>query len=280
MSQPILRYYPSLESSTPDVSTSLRPSLFDNKEDFIGRVAPLGAAALYFGDCALAPQDAALSRQALFKLSFLHRHFLQPGGIRIAVQRQTAVISGTVTARTLVTMADILARQIEGIAAVEDETVSSPAASLLPGEAAREMITLLFATDQTLRGGVQVLAKKEGVAIEGEVPSATEKQWAERLAVAAGAPVESKLKTQASMPPTRMAQTIPRIDDESLQALVLLRLQLTCDTKNLPLRVKASGGTVTLQGKVRTEALRQHAENIVRATLGVADLRSSISMAG
>ena len=43
-------------------------------------------------------------------------------------------------------------------------------------------------------------------------------------------------------------------------------------TERLQLRVKATRGVVTLQGKVRTEALRQRAENIARSTLGLREL--------
>ena len=46
-----------------------------------------------------------------------------------------------------------------------------------------------------------------------------------------------------------------------LQALVLFRLRLVRETEHLPVRVKANRGIVALQGKVRTEALRQRVEN-------------------
>ena len=89
---------------------------------FFQRIAPVGVAAIYFGSFTLSPQDAPLSRQALFKLSFLNRHFLQPGGLKITVSRHTAILSGTITHRALVQMAEILALQIEGIQSVKDET--------------------------------------------------------------------------------------------------------------------------------------------------------------
>jgi len=72
----------------------------------------------------------------------------------------------------------------------------------------------------------------------------------------------------------------PQLDDESLQALVLFRLSLVRETEHLPVKVKASRGVVTLQGRVATEALRQRAENIARSTLGIKELRSSLSIAG
>jgi len=76
MSKPTLHRHPSLESSaSAGESTQLRASLFDTKDAFIERIAPVGVAAIYFGGFSLTPQDAPLSRQALFKLSFLHRHF-------------------------------------------------------------------------------------------------------------------------------------------------------------------------------------------------------------
>ena len=68
------------------------------------------------------------------------------------------------------------------------------------------------------------------------------------------------------------------MDDESLQALILFRLRLVRETEHLPVKVVANRGVVSLQGKVASEALRQQAENIARSTLGVRELRSSISI--
>src|SRR5580658_3915177 len=117
MPHPSIHLSPSLDSSSSlnNLDTPVRPSLFDTKDDFIQRMAPIGMAAIYFGGFSLAPQDPALSRQALLKLSFTHRHYLHPAGIRYQVQRQTATISGTVKTRSLVILAEILAEQIEGI---------------------------------------------------------------------------------------------------------------------------------------------------------------------
>jgi osmotically-inducible protein OsmY len=64
-----------------------------------------------------------------------------------------------------------------------------------------------------------------------------------------------------------------------LQAIVLFRLRLVRETEHLPIKVKASRGVVTLQGKVRTEALRRKVENLARSTVGLKELRSSLSIA-
>ena len=122
MPYPSRRFSPSLDSNVSVQLSPGRPSLYDNKDDFIERVAPIGMAAIYFGSFSFAPQDAALSRQALFKLSFAHRYFLQPAGLKIAVLRQTAILSGNLTGNRLRELADILARQIEGVEEVKDET--------------------------------------------------------------------------------------------------------------------------------------------------------------
>ena len=288
MSKPSLLRHPSLESATSiGESTGVRHSLYDTKDAFIERIAPLGVAAIYFGSFSLSPQDAPLSRQALFKLSFLNRHFLQPGCLRIVVDRQTAILSGVVTNRALVIMAEILALQIEGIRYVQDETERPPedaAASTTPGqresETVRQSIQLLFATDQTLRSGVQVSHLEGSLTLQGAVGSEAQKNWAEHLAEAAGGTVQSRLRvsdpaTLASIYPVES----PLLDDESLQALVLFRLRLVRETEHVPVRVKAVRGVVTLQGKVRTEALRQRVENIARSTLGLKELRSTLSIA-
>lgn len=277
MPKPFLHRHPSLESSSSVGDTSvpaLRHSLYDAKDEFTERIAPVAMAAIYFGSFTLAPQDAPLSRQALYKLSFLHRHFLQPGGLRITVDRHTAILSGTVTSRSIAMLANILALEIEGIRNVKDET-SSPKED----KTGREAVQFLFATDQTLRSGVQVHEHNGLLTLDGEIGSAAQKSWAEQLAEAAGAKVESKIRMGTYTPPPHSpASAPPQLDDESLQALVLFRLRLVRETEHLQLRVKATRGVVTLQGKVRTEALRQRAENIARSTLGLRELRSSLSI--
>ena len=120
MPYPQRRFSPSLESNASvGPSSTARPSLFDTKDDFIERVSPIGMAAIYFGSFSLAPQDAALSRQALYKLSFAYRSLLQPAGLRISVHQQTATLSGSLTDGSLILLADLMARQIEGIVGVD-----------------------------------------------------------------------------------------------------------------------------------------------------------------
>ena len=156
MSHPSILRHPSLESSSPRPSVdSPRPSLFDSKDDFIARIGPIGVAAIYFGPFSLAPQDPALSRQALLKLSFAYRYYLQPAGIRFHVQRQTATISGSIKSTPLALCAEILAQQIEGIEQVKNET--ELAVEDRPAQS-RELlaIQLLLATDQSLRSQIKV----------------------------------------------------------------------------------------------------------------------------
>ncbi len=287
MTKPCCLFYPSLESGASVADVGLRPSLFDTKDDFIERIAPVGVAAIYFGSFTLSPQDAPLSRQALYKLSFLYRHFLQPGGITVVVTRNTATLGGTVTTKALITMAEVLALQIEGIHNVETkcEVRVDETAPATPGlreqEALRESISFLFATDQTLRSGVQIIYYDGTLTLQGEVSSVPQKNWAEQIADAvAGGEVRSRLTVNTMTPfaAPHLAEP-PMLDDESLQALVMFRLRLVRETEHLPVRVKAVRGVVTLQGKVRTEALRQRVENLTRSTLGLRELRSLLSIA-
>jgi osmotically-inducible protein OsmY len=276
MPYPSILLHPSLESSSSlNNFDGPRPSLFDSKDDFIARMAPIGMAAIYFGGFSLAPQDPALSRQALLKLSFAHRHYLHPAGVRFQVQRQTATISGSVTTQSLATLAEILAHQIEGIVQVKNETEASladqPAVS-----SEMEAVQLLLATDQSLRSQVQVTQEGDTLRLSGSVGSESQKNWAEQLVRAVGAEVISELQV---VPTIESALKATQVDDESLQALVLYRLRLVRETEHLPLKVKANRGILTLHGKVRTEALRQRVENIARATLGLRELRSSLTIA-
>jgi osmotically-inducible protein OsmY len=274
MPHPILLLHPSLESSSPRPSVDTpRPSLFDSKDDFIARIGPIGVAAIYFGPFSLAPQDPALSRQALLKLSFAYRYYLQPAGIRFQVQRQTATISGSIKSTPLALCAEILAQQIEGIEQVRSEvelTVEDrPAQS-------RELIAvqLLLATDQSLRSQVKVSEEAGALRLTGSVGSDAQKNWVEQLAGA----VDAKMQSDLQVVPTDSVVKSADVDDESLQALVLFRLRLIRETEHLPLKVKAHRGVLTLLGKVRSETLRQRVENVARATVGLRELRSSLTI--
>jgi osmotically-inducible protein OsmY len=275
MSYPSILLHPSLESSSPRPSVdSPRPSLFDSKDDFIARIGPIGVAAIYFGPFSLAPQDPALSRQALLKLSFAYRYYLQPAGIRYHVQRQTATLSGSIKSTPLALCAEILAQQIEGIEQVKNET--ELALEDRPAQS-RELIAvqLLLATDQSLRSQVKVSDESGVLRISGSVGSEAQKSWVEQLAGS----VDAEMKSDLTVVPTDSVVKSADVDDESLQALVLFRLRLIRETEHLPLKVKANRGVLTLQGKVRSETLRQRVENVARATVGLRELRSSLTIA-
>jgi len=81
-------------------------SLYDTKDVFIERIAPLGVAAIIW-QLSLSPQDAPLSHSPL-QVIVSPSPFSSAGGLRIVVDRQAAILSGKVTSRALVTMADIL----------------------------------------------------------------------------------------------------------------------------------------------------------------------------
>jgi osmotically-inducible protein OsmY len=276
MPHPPILLHPSLESSsTPPSIEPHRPSLFDSKDDFIARMGPIGVAAFYFGPFSLAPQDPALSRQALLKLSFAYRHYLQPAGVRYHVQRQTATMTGTVKSRLLSVFAEILAQQIEGVSHVKNETELAvedrPSVSR-----SLEAVQLLLATDQSLRSQVKVSETGGKLTLSGSVGSEAQKSWAEQLAQGVDAEIVSELQV---VPAIDSALKSTEVDDESLQALVLYRLRLVRETEHLPLKVKAHRGVLTLHGKVRSEALRQRVEHMTRATLGLRELRSTLTIA-
>ena len=120
---PLLLLHPSLESSSPQSQRRQPrgPPFSIRRTISLPGSGPIGVAAIYFGPFSLAPQDPALSRQALLKLSFAYRYYLQPAGIRYQVQRQTATISGSIKSTPLALCAEILAQQIEGIEQVKSE---------------------------------------------------------------------------------------------------------------------------------------------------------------
>ena len=285
MTKPFRCYSPSLETGAASLTEtrSVRTSLYDAKDAFIERIAPVGVAAFYFGSFTLAPKDVPLSRQALFKLSFLNRHFLQPAGLKIAVNKNTAILTGTIAHRAIVLLGELLAQQIPGIETVQNEATLAhelDGTGSLRGDVDLEAVQHLFATDQTLRSGVRIGPVDGFLSIQGEVSSVAQKNWAEQLAHAVNSDIRSRLNvSETTTFPTSSLTEPPQVDDESLQALILFRLRIVRETEHVPVKVKANRGVVTLQGKVRNEALRQRVENITRSTLGLRELRSSLAIA-
>jgi len=83
-------------------------------------------------------------------------------------------------------------------------------------EAIREAVQFLFATDQTLRSGVQVSLIDGALTLQGEISSVAQKNWAEQLAEAAGGEVHSRLKVSDATTFATAAAAEPLvIDDES-----------------------------------------------------------------
>lgn len=274
MPHPQLRH-PSLESSSPQPKIDgHRPSLFDAKDDFIARVGPIGMAAIYFGPFSLMPQDPALARQALLKLSFVHRQFLHPANVRFHAQKNSITLAGTVRTRLMPMLAEILANQIEGVTSVKNET-ELPIEDTPATTRSLQAIQVLLATDQSLRTQVKISEEGGKLKLSGVAGSEAQKKWAEQLARAIEPDVVCELRVSSSPATVK----VPDVDDESLQALVLFRLRLVRETEHLPLKVVAKRGVLTLQGKVRTEALRQRVEQMARATLGVGEVRSSLTIA-
>lgn len=275
-------YSPSLDaSSSSGVTGRLRPTIYDHKDEFIERISPVATAIIFFGTFSLSPQNPSLSQQALYKLSFAYRNFLQHAGLKVAVHDETAVLSGKLTSPRLFALAEILGHQIDGIRSVKDETEASSSSIRTEKEAALESLQLLFATDQTLRHGIQVELREGRLVLEGQASSPAQKLWAEQLAGVVAGDVESRLAASTVTPaPMLKSSEAPQVDDESLQALVLFRLRQIRETAGAAIKVKASRGAVALQGKVASEPLRQRVENIARSTLGVRELRSSLSIAG
>jgi osmotically-inducible protein OsmY len=124
---------------------------------------------------------------------------------------------------------------------------------------------------------VQLGEENERVTMRGMADSEAQRAWMEQLAGMSGGGVESRLRVGPAV--TVLAETqAPAIDDESLQALVVFRLRLAGQGESRRLRIRAHHGVVTLQGKVNSEARRQRVENMARSTLGVRELRSSLTL--
>lgn len=266
------------EQSAPKTPTPASP-LFD--DNFLLHMAPVSIGAFFFGSFHPNTEDRIQAQRALYKTSFIYRHFLQPGGIKVVIDEGCLTLSGKTSSSTVSLLAQVLGSQIMGTIKVNDETTrveeSSGAES---GDAEiRARLQLALATDALVGSdGIEVTVSNGQVKISGTVSSATHKTWAETLLKSVAPQAKLTLHVAVGKSESRVARPHSTMDDDSLQTLAQTRLKLATGLSKLDVRLTSQRQNLTLSGTMTTTAEKDLVESIVKNTFGAREFKSTLSV--
>jgi osmotically-inducible protein OsmY len=258
---------------------------------FTEQMAAVSIGAIFFGSFLPFTPENDHTRQALYKTTFLYRHFLSPAGIKPLVNRDILTIRGTSTSRAVIALAELLALQIPGIKKTSCEinrvptesTDSNPTSGkpANPSEAElRERLQLILATDGSLTDGtLQATSDRKAIHLKGHVETPAQLAWVKTISKAILGNAAVSLNVTVSATPDRKPNRRIHVDDDSIQALCLFRLRLAEPLGSRELRIKSVKQSVLLTGKVKSEAEKKLAEEITSSTLGIRGFRSNVQVA-
>lgn len=269
-----------LGSSAPDAAS---PYIGEN---FLMHMAPVSIGVFFFGNFHHNTEDKVQAQRALYKTSFLYRHFLQSGGLKAVIDENSLTLTGKTTSSAVSLMAYLLGTQIMGATIkIADETTRveehgrplKPSERNLDGET-RARLQLMLATDAMLCSeGIEVTVSNGQAKITGQVSSPAHKVWAETLLHSVSSTAKIAISVAGKAESVHAAKN-PIIDDDSLQALSLTRLKLIPALAGLELRATSQRQILTLAGTVRTADEKQLAESVVKHTYGLRDFKSTLSV--
>jgi osmotically-inducible protein OsmY len=266
-----------------NVAQTVVPANQSLDDNFLLHLAPVSIGVFFFGNFHPNNEDKVQAQRALYKTSFLYRHFLQPGGLKTVIDYKTLTMTGKTTSATVSLMGQILATQIMGPVEVSDETTRQES---LPGtgkaESAednerRARLQLMLATDERLCSEGIEISLSDGIAkVSGQVSSTENKTWAETLLRAIEPEAKFSLRVTTHKVIASTAKAPFWIDDDSLQALALTRLKLAVPLAALEFRAFSQRQGITLSGSVRNTTEKTLAESIAHNTYGLREFKSSL----
>lgn len=266
-----------VSSSAPAAAT---PTL---EENYLLHLAPVSIGVFFFGSFHPNNEDKVQAQRALYKTSFLYRHFLQPGGLKVVIDENSLTLTGKTSSSAVSLMAYVLGTQIMGPnIKIADETtrVEEHGRPLKPSDRnsdgeLRARLQLMLATDAMLSSeGIEVHVINGQAKISGQVSSAAHKAWADTLlhSVVPMAKVSINVNGKADIKPS------PSIDDDSLQALALTRLRLIPSFSAADVRAMSQRQVLTVTGSVRTAADKELAEAVLKHTFGLRDFKGALTV--
>lgn len=258
------------------------------EDNFLRHLAPVSIGAFFFGSFHPNNEDKVQAQRALYKTSFLFRHFLQAGGLKVVIDDGCLTLSGKTSSSAVSLMAYVLGMQIMGPnIRVVDETTRVDEHGR-PGKSSdqqvenelRARLQLMLATDAMLGSEeIEVSVGNGQGKVSGQVSSAEHKIWAETLlhAICPHCKISIQVSARAAER-NKAAKARPPIDDDSLQALAVTRLKLLPNLTRLDAKVSSLRQSVLLSGSVGVAADRDLAEQVVRHTFGLKDFKGGLSV--
>lgn len=253
------------------------------EENYLLHLAPVSIGVFFFGSFHPNNEDKVQAQRALYKTSFLYRHFLQPGGLKVVIDENSLTLTGKTSSSAVSLMAYMLGTQIMGPnIKIADETtrVEEHGRPLKPSDRntdgeLRARLQLMLATDAMLASeGIEVHVTNGQAKISGQVSTAEHKSWADTLlhSVVPLAKLSLSVNGKADTKPS------PSIDDDSLQALALTRLKLIPSLTAGDLRATSQRQGLTLTGTIRTPGEKELAEAVVKHTFGLRDFKGALTV--
>lgn len=271
--------------SAPD-QASTSPYIAEN---FLMHMAPVSIGVFFFGNFHPNAEDKVQAQRALYKTSFLYRHFLQSGGLKVVIDENSLTLTGKTTSSAVSLMAYLLGTQIMGPSIkIADETTRveehgrplKPTDKPVDGEL-RARLQLMLATDAMLGSEEFEVTVTNGAAkVSGQVSSPSHKVWAETLLHSVAPQAKLTITVSGKASTHGEPKTRPSIDDDSLQALALTRIKIIPALAGLELRAASQRQGLTLSGTVHTAVEKELADSAVKHTFGLRDFKSSITIKG
>ncbi len=278
------RFTPTTSRATPPSAPTSSPYMEDN---FLMHLAPVSIGVFFFGNFHPNVEDKVQAQRALYKTSFLYRHFLQPGGLKVVIDDKCLTLTGKTASTSVSLMAHMLGTQIMGLINVVDETTrveevsrSSKAESGADAEL-RARLQLMLATDSRLCSeGIVVVVNAGNAKVTGQVTSSENKSWAESLLRSVASEAKMALHIASHKVITAPPKSPISIDDDSLQALALTRLKLVPSFSRLEIKVSSQRQALVLSGSAPAAVDKTLAESIVKNTYGLREFKSNLNSKG
>ncbi len=282
---------PTLQVFPHSTTVSLAKHQIDPRNNWLAHLAPFNTGIFYFGEVHPAMEDNVFVRKALMTTSHVFRHFLRPRGLELEVINEVVYLRGNVPADVVVIMAEQLAKQIDGVDNICNETnkvqdaayAARRVKTAIHAESDQELshrLQILVSSDSTLAPlGLQVEVSDDKATISGTVPSEAHSDWLQRLCqdLEGAHRVDLRLKEDESL--ASACCTSP-LDNDSVETLFHTRLKLLKCTKRLRVETSARHRRLLLRGILPDAAAKELVESIAASTCGVREVTSELVVAG
>lgn len=268
-------------------TVSLAKQQIDPRNNWLAHLAPFSTGIFFFGQVHPTMEENVFVRKALMTTSHVFRHFLRPRGLELEVINEVVYLRGNVPADVVVIMAEQLAKQIDGVDNICNETTKVQDAaytarrvkSAIYAEADQELrhrLEILLASDSTLAAlGLSVEVSDDKATLSGTVPSEAHADWLERLCQNLEGAHRINLSLKEDDTLDLPCNSSP-LDNDSIETLFHTRLKLLKSTKRLRVETSARHGRLHLRGYLPDASAKELVESIAASTFGVREVNSEL----